>query len=499
MKTKIIFSAILSAMLVSSCTDLNEDLYSSIPDESFGKTPAEIQALIGGAYSSMRGFEDGITISYPTNQVFFINEVSSDEAVIPTRGTDWYDGGMYQDMKKHTWKADNYLVLAVWRYFYSGIAKVNSIIYQVNKSGLTEAEKKPIFAELNAIRAYYYLELLDLYGNVPIVTNFEDLKLPSNSSRQEVFNFVEKELTEALPYLRGGVVYSKFTKNVAYSLLARLYLNAEVYTGKARWADCLKMTQNIQGYTLNPDYFGNFITQNETSPEIVLSIPYDSQAGTLGNYLSSMSMHYMHRFTMSPTGDYPWSANGISAQPGVYSSFDEKDTRRNAMVIGDQINKATGNVIIMDSGEPLSYTEAISNFTNAKQNEGARLRKYEMKPGEKWERDHDWVLIRYSEILMMQAECYVRMGNPASAKPIMDQVLARTGTKAPDNITLDYLNQEWMKEFIFEGQRRTATIRFGTFFKPWWEKGATQDYRKIFPIPSTVLVSNTNLKQNPGY
>ena len=499
MKNKIFVSILLCGAMLSSCTNLDEELFSTVPDGNFGKTPSEVQALVGGAYSSLRGFSDDISTSYPTTEVFFLNEISSDEATIPTRGVNWYDGGRYQEMQRHDWTAQNALVLSVWRYHYNGIAKVNSIIYQIDKSTLSAQEKAPIYAELKAIRAYYYLQLLDQFGNVPIVTNFEDLSLPTNSSRAEVFNFVEKELKDALPNLRDGLLYSKFTKNVAYALLARLYLNAEVYTGKPRWQECLQMAQSVKGFTLNPDYFGNFLIQNQTSPEIILSIPYDSQAGTVGNYLSSMSFHYLHRFAVAANGDYPWCANGVSAQPGVYSSFAEADKRRNSMKVGDEISKATGTVIIMDNGEQLTYTEKITSLTNAKENEGARLNKYEQKPGEKYERDHDWVVIRYAEMLMIQAECYVRMGSPAQAKPLLDQLLARTGTTAPDTITLDYLNEQWMKEFIFEGQRRTANIRFGTFFQPWWEKGSTASYRSIFPIPASVLVTNTKLKQNPGY
>jgi hypothetical protein len=500
MKVRLIAALTISAFFTFSCTDLDEDLYDRVEDGDFGTTPNEVEALVGGAYSSLRGFSDDISHAYPTCEyVFFLNEVASDEATIPTRGTDWYDGGMYQMTQRHTWNADNGMILSAWRYCYAGIAKVNSIIYQIDKSGLTDEAKAPIYAELKSIRAYYYLQLLDMFGNVPIVTDFEDQSLPSNSTRKEVYDFVESELVNALPYLRSNVVYSKFTKNVAYALLARLYINSEAYVGIARWQDCLDMCQNITGYTLTSDYFANFATENQNSSEIILSIPYDSNAGTLGNYMSSMSCHYLHKLTMSPTGDYPWSGNGMCAEPGVYSSFDDADKRKKAMLEGDQINMATGSVIIMDSGEPLTYTEEIGDFTNAKQNEGVRLHKYEMKAGEKWERDHDFVLVRYSEILMMQAECYLRMGSGELARPYLDQVLARTGTVAPATIDLAYLNKEWLREFIFEGTRRTTTIRFGSFFQEGWELGATEHYRGIYPIPTSVLATNTNLVQNPGY
>lgn len=500
MKFKIATLLLSSIFLYSSCTTLDEELYDKVQDTDFGQTPTEVEALVGGAYSSLRGFQDDISTSYPTSEyVFFLNEIASDEATIPTRGTDWYDGGQYQEVQRHNWTAQNGMILSAWRYAYTGIAKINSIIYQVDQSGLTEEAKEPIHAELRAVRAYYYYVLLDMYGNVPVITDFENQELPANSSREEVFDFVEAELLQSIPHLSEDIKYSKFTQNVAYALLARLYLNSEAFVGNPRWQDCIDASQKVTGYALEPDYFASFATENQGSNEIIFAIPYDSDAGTVGNYLSSMSYHYLHMYTVSATGDYPWSGNGISAQPGVFSTFDDTDARKASMLEGEQIHLGTGAVISMDSGEPLIYTEEIENFTDAKQNEGVRLNKYEVKAGESWERDHDWVVIRYAEILMMQAESYVRMGSPDLARPFLEEIADRAGTEVPDVIDLEYINNELLREFIFEGKRRTDNIRFGTFFEPWWEKGSTPEYRAIFPIPQTELDKNSNLTQNPGY
>jgi hypothetical protein len=169
------------------------------------------------------------------------------------------------------------------------------------------------------------------------------------------------------------------------------------------------------------------------------------------------------------------------------------------MLEGDQINLATGSVITMDSGESLTYTEDVVDFTNAKQNEGVRLNKYEANAGDQWERDNDVVLIRYAEILMMQAECYVRLGAPDLAAPFLQQITSRAGTAMPAVIDLDFIDKELLREFIFEGRRRTDNVRFGTYFQPWWEKGADEKYKGIFPIPTVVLDTNKNLVQNPGY
>lgn len=499
MKFNIIIIAFVSLATIS-CTNLDENLYSQVDSDEYGKTPQEVETIVGGAYASLRGFKDDLSNSYPTSEyVYFLNEVVSDEATIPTRGTDWFDGGRYQRAQRHTYTPLNEMVLSAWRYCYQGVASVNGIIYQVEQSQLTEEAKATIFAELRAVRAYYYYLLLDMFGNVPIVTDFEDTELPSNSTRQEVFNFVEQELTETIPLLSEEIIYGRFTQNVANTLLARLYLNAEVYVGVPRWQGCIDACEKVKGYVLEADYFSNFITENQGSMENIFVIPYDHKEGTVGNYLHSMTFHYLHRFTVSATGDYPWCANGISAQPGVYSKFEENDKRKASMLAGEQINLNTGSVVIMDSGEPLVYTEEIENFTDAKQNEGVRLYKYEVKAGETWERDHDWVVMRYAEVLMMQAECYLRLGNEGLARTFVEQVSQRAGIEVPDNLDLDFLNDELLREFIFEGHRRTTNIRFGDYFEPWWEKGSTPIELGIFPIPQSERDKNTNLNQNPGY
>lgn len=499
MKKIIYFS--LSLLLVLSCTNLDETLYDKIESTEYGKTPDEIKTIIGNAYASLRGFNDGITISYPTCEyVFFLTEITSEEACIATKiGGGWYDGGVYLEAQYHTWTPANRMILSTWRYCFEGVSKVNSVIHQVDGSNLTEEEKRTVDIELRGIRAYYYYLLLDFFGNVPIVTSYEVTELPANSTRQQVFEFVESELKDIVNELPSEPIYGRFTQNVANALLARLYLNAEVYTGTPRWQDCIDACEKITGYILEPNYFTNFLIQNEVSKENIFVIPYDSKSGTKGNYLQSMTIHEYQRFAISRTGNYPGAPNGLLSQPGLYSSFDNNDLRKKSLLEGKQINLNTGEVILLDDGSELDYTEEISDLTAAKDNEGVRMYKYEVKEGEGWERDHDWVLIRYSEILLMQAECYIRLGNPAMARPLVQQVRDRAGLSTPATIDLDFINDELKFEFVYEGHRRTDNIRFGDFFESWWNKGATPAYRGIFPIPQSELDKNINLVQNPGY
>jgi hypothetical protein len=504
MKLKSFTYTLAAILMLSACTDLSETLYDKVESSDYGKTDGEIETIVGRAYSSLRGgASDGINF-YPTSEfVFFVNAVASDECVIPTRvGGDWYDDGVYVELHKHTWTPDNPKIWAPWKYAYNGIAATNAIIYQIEQSGLDEEAGRPLFAELKGLRAYYYYKLLDWYGNVPLDTTYiTSGEAPGTSSRAAVYQFVERELLNNLAYLPENA-YGRFTKNAANVLLARLYLNSEVYIGQARWNDCLEACSRVTG-TLEADYFSNFKTENQTSREIIFSIPYDSKVTVdAGNFLASMTYHYEQKWAFSASGNYQWCGNGICAQPGLYSSFEENDIRRKSILTGPQIDLRTGSVIIMPaSGNPLIYTEEIpfDNDYRTVQNAGGRLSKYEDKEGDNWERDYDMVLMRYAEVLMMQAECYVRMDASASARPFVEQIRSRAGLTTPENITLAFIDEELRREFVFEDHRRTDNIRFGTFFNAWWEKGETPPTHALFPIPRQEMNKNKKLNQNPGY
>lgn len=508
MNRTLLSSILIATMAVAGCTDLDETLYDKVSTDDYGKTDEEVNTIVGGAYATLRGYgastEEGNGVNcYPTCEyVLFLNEIASDEGVIPTRGTDWYDGGRYLHIQRHTWDAANVMITSGWRYAFTGVTKVNAIIYQIENSELSGEAKAKVEAELRGLRAYYYWLLIDQYGNVPIVTDFTQTELPANSQRADVFAFIEKELTEAIPLLPEGVQYGRFTQNVANTLLARLYLNAEVYTGTARWQDCLDACDKVAGYSLENDLSTSFLTKNEVSREIIFAIPYDHTQGTVGNYLSSMSYHYNQKYAFDPNGVWQWSANGICAQPGVYSSFEEGDLRRDkSLLVGQQYSAKDGAAVNMDNGEPLNYTEEISNVENARQNEGARLNKYQVQPNDQWERDNDWVLMRYAEVIMMQAEANFRLGNNAPALAHLNAIRQRAGLGALQDISLEAIDSEWLHEFTFEGLRRTVNIRFGTFFQPWWEKGAdpADKHTGIYPVPQVELDKNPNLRQNPGY
>jgi hypothetical protein len=365
---------------------------------------------------------------------------------------------------------------------------------------LPEDEELAAKAEVRGVRAYYYYLLLDWFGNVPVVTSFTDSIMPANSPRAQVYDFVENELTEIVEYLQPTVEYGRVTQNVCNTLLGRLYINSEGFIGTPRWQDCIDACNEVSGYQLTENVLENFLTENELSSEIIFAIPYDRKEGTTGNYLPSLTFHYNQWQAISASASgWTWSVNGICAQPGVYSSFEEGDERIACMEEGIQMS-VTGDTIKDRTGAVLNYTEDIEEFTDAKEYEGVRLRKMELKEGEFPERDHDLVVMRYAEVLMMKAESYYRLGQESQARSLVNQIRGRSGLDPVDEVDEDVLDMEWLHEFLFEGIRRSVNIRFGTYFQPWWAKPSITPLEKaIFPIPETELVKNSNLQQNPGY
>lgn len=283
------------------------------------------------------------------------------------------------------------------------------------------------------------------------------------------------------------------------------------------YQECLDACDRIKGYSLTGDYSASFATKNETSPEIILAIPYDHSKGTVGNYLASMSYHYNQKYAFDPNGVWQWSGNGICAQPGIWSSYEEGDVRRDkTLLIGQQKSAKDGSDVMMDNGEPLNYTEDIVTYHNALQNEGARLNKYEVQATDQWERDNDWVLIRYAEVLMMQAEANYRLGNSMAALGYLNQIRNRAGLTGLNVLDDKALETEWLHEFCMEGLRRTVSIRFGTFGNkgfdgtPWPAtmsddfNGAanvadTDKHWELFAIPAVEMEKNPRLVQNDGY
>jgi hypothetical protein len=553
MKNKLLIATLfIFSVSFFGCTDLHETFYDEI-------TPSQADpgALLDGLYGTLRGYAD-TNLNYGAAEYVYFVQMSTDELCVPVRkGGDWYDGGQYIEMQNHTWTPANKIVLAAWRYCYNIISNCNAELNQTTMGFGVNAK-----AEIRVIRAYAYYRLLDMFGNVPLITekNSNEVHAPANSSRQVIYNFVLSELTDPtvvsnLPNKK----YGRMSVDVVNTLLARLYLNAEVFTGTAHWQDCIDACEAVRNsgrYSLETNPYNNFNVDNgPTSKEIILAIPFDGIT-TVGNYLQMLSYDSYQGTAFSATifgncvnGPCVNPVGTYTGGPGEYDIFqpaveggttasNKADIRRLAMLTGQQYNPGTGKALV-HLGDSINYAP---NFTGgfvaaaatnaslaAKRGDGARIIKYELVSNQNWEMANDWVVMRYAEVLYMEAECYIRLGQPANAYGFLHDVLVSRGydptasvtnpmTSAvwmskrgitptdlsgiiPANITIEFMDQELRREFIFEDHRRTDMIRMGKYLGVWGLKPIPDldNHTLIFPIPTAVLAVEPNLVQNPGY
>jgi hypothetical protein len=531
---------LIGTLAITSCTKLDNQSYNEILTNGYNPTSEDIGAITAAGYEGWRK-----TLLF-WNGYWRVQENSGDEVVTPPRPNGWVDGGIYQRMHWHSWTADDDISYETWARAFSAISDCNRIIYQI-QSGflpLKDAAKDATIAELRTLRASYYYILCDVYGNVPIVTDFDVPAgyLPPYNTRKEVYNFIIKEITESMNSLsttRGGIYYGRFNQWAARTLLAKVYLNAEVYTGTAQWNKCLIQCDSIinsgAGYGLEDDQKNVFITANQDSKEIIYGIAIDHK------YTTDWNTFDIHMQTLQPANQAtynltqtPWG--GMCAIPQFISTFDSDDSRLTKNFIMGQQYSAAGAILYCtmgdSTGRPLHYVNDVMPITQvSSEDHGYRFGKFEFASGSTNILDNDYPLFRYADVLMMKAECLLRLGRADEAADIVTQVRTRAFKSNPSKATvtgaqlmggscynyglrditttneggsdikygrfLDELG--W--EFNQEGRRRQDMIRFGVFnSKSWLSHTKDADnHTAIYPIPLTSLNTNTNLKQNPGY
>ncbi|MCU0451492.1 MAG: RagB/SusD family nutrient uptake outer membrane protein [Bernardetiaceae bacterium] len=436
---KFTLTAFTSAVLVmSSCTDLTEETFSVIPSDQFPLTQAQRDAVVGPLYSGLR--------DYYGNYVDL--HAATDEMVVPTRGGDWKDGDNWRRLHEHTWNptADNGRFNGLWSWAYGQVTAINRQLDGIRDENVT--------AELRALRAFYHYIMMDNFGRVPIVTRVTS-DAPTQSERAQVFEFVERELTEVLPRLStnvGGEMYGRFNQWVARMVLAKLYLNAEVYTGRARWADVVTQTNEIINggkFTLvgGDQYFSMFSVNNQGSPETMLAIPFNrTKFG--GNVMQMRTLHYLSQLTYDLSGQ-PW--NGFCTLSEFYNSFADNDIRKRGWLVGQQFTSA--GQPILDDGQPLVFTPEIPQFEMPAgadgRRRGARFAKYEIqRRNPNFDQDNDFVIFRYSDVFLMRGEALFRSGNQAGALADLNRIRTRAGATPFSALTQDDILAERGREYF---------------------------------------------------
>ena len=474
--------------IITGCTDLKEPIIDKVPQSEYTPDPIVDMGVI---YAPMQGFLDNAGY-------WFCQELPSDEMVCPTRGGDWDDGGKWRVLHQHTWDNKTEAIANMWSPFYSGITQANKFL-ETYESTKSEPIVAAAIAKTKILRAYYYYLLIDNYKDVPYVTSFLNAEQqPLKTPRATIFGNIVKEIEESYPLVPYSTSKTAVTKGMAFSLLAKLYLNAEVYTGTAQWAKAEQYCDSVialNQYSLQANALAPFVTANEGSPEIIWLIPYDEETYK-GNNLHMRTLHYNSNQTFDMTAG-PW--NGFAATEAHYKSYEDNDARKKGFLVGQQKSSSGADLIDPGAeGAPLVLNPFIpalqmdASYTAVQiRLSGARVAKFEIKLGAKDNLSNDFPVFRYADILLMKAEAMIRQNK--NGDEYVNRIRTRAGVTAWTGTTLAQLLAERGREMFWEAHRRQDLIRFGEFNKAWWEKTASAADRKTFPIPQWAIDANPNL------
>lgn len=512
--------------LLISCSLEEEILDESTGTELLDEEGIELN-IIAPAYGRL-------TTLLSCCDVFALNEVTTDEIIIPARGLNWFDNGIWIRLHEHSWTPEHNTILFSWNNLDNGASRANAALLLLtdNVENVDPVVLKSLQAELRFLRTLYRYYLLDFFRQVPMRDerdqNFNEI--PPVFNAPEAFDWLVEELESIIPDLKdhGDVPYGRVTRQAAYGLLAKLYLNAEVYSGIPKWEETLEACDAIINsgfYEIADDYFQIFSYDNDNqNPEAIFVIRQSLESQNNVAFSASFTLHYsqnlgFQRFTFngfSVVEDffYKWDQDGNPDNGVSTVDFRFQDDRiRQAtganlgFLVGPQINPDSTPIEDpqrsgqMGSFVQLDYTPQISGLTFALDHEGVRVLKYNPDPEGNFIfiGRNDYLLLRYSDIWLMKAEALMRSGQ-SGAKDMVDLLREKRGVPPLEELTMEALLDERGFELYWEGHRRQDLVRFGQYTSgEWAHKEASADYRNVFPIPQLVLDVNSNLRQNPGY
>jgi len=487
---KYIGGLLVAVAFAGSCTKLDERVYDKVDAGSFLTRREDV------IRDFLRPFEHGFW-SIQGNDVYAVNEDSSDEMGTYNRQGDWQDGGYYQRMHYHTWTPNDGFTDGAWTNFYQGIVLATNSFQDMEsitdpaKLSITVEELDDFKSELRTLRAWFYLRAFDFYRNIEIITDVKNATTGNpQSTPQETFAYIEKELTEAIPGLPtreklGVNSIGRWTKAGAASLLARLYLNAKVYTGTDKSAECEAVCRDIisgkyGSYLLDNRWDAPFdYTNNSPDSEVIYGFP-GTLARTHWHYDGGMFFFGMPydaaplycgftdfgqanpKYALQPGRDvdsveythelgkpfvkfqkYPddlrlkkYKNLGNSKREGMFLYGYLPFTRTvNGQSRQDTVRGNKGPYPLYIRDQVGMFTDAKpgariadkeSNMNHADHNSGIFMMKYPLYPTPDVNRiTSAYAEVRLSEIYYTLAECLYRKGDKAGAAGLLNQVRQR--------------------------------------------------------------------------
>ncbi len=519
MKKYIITGLALAFSLTSCLKDLDQD--PSIDPDSINESSVQnnldyAKQTLAKVYASLaltgqkgpsdspdiQGLDEGTTQF--SRLLFYHQELPTDEAVVA-----WSDPGV-PDFHNMNWTSSNGITEAMYYRLAQTVSFANAFIVNNQNSSFEEMKKYGV-AEARFVRAYAYYYLMDLFGDTAITTDVkEKLTEKEKATRKQVFEFIEKELKEIEADLKEPRTneYGRVDKAAAWALLSRLYLNAKVYTGTERYADCLTYAEKAinSGYSLAPKYSQLFLADNDTNgaeKENIFTINFDglrSQTWAGTTFLIHAAIGgSMKKEDFGVNGG--WA--GIRATAGLVDKFAGSGTPPTSWTDKRAMFYTDGQEYEINDITKFVQGYAITKFKNV-----TSAGKAGKDPSGNYA-DTDLALIRLAEVYLNAAEAAVATGDSAKALQYVNLLRTRAGAPTLTSITLDNVLDERARELYWEGFRRTDLIRHGKFTTAsylWPFKGgvkdgrAVEDFRNLYPIPQNIVLNSEGvIKQNKGY
>ena len=495
-----------------SCTDLQEKVLDEQLGTNLVSDPNNVEALINPPYASLRR-----TIEW--YDYWGLQEVSTDEVIVPARGTDWYDNGDWQKLHLQTWTPDHVRLKNVWEVLNQGVSRANTAIYYIGKFPQTATTTQYI-NEAKFLKSYYMYLLCDLFGQVPFreADDVDFSVAPQVLTRKDAADKIITELNAIMPSLKtkADVGSSRATVGAAQALLAKVYMNYEVWTGVKKYTEAITACNSLissPNYAVATDYWTMFQKDVTEHPEFILRIPMDDMVDMgSGSVWVNFTLHYSQVF-----GNLTSTWNGPSTTSTFYNTFDKvndaryQDNRIKAecgfnqgFLVGQQYG-LDGTALKQRNGSPLIFVPEV-NLQSSPENAGIRVVKFAPNSAttHQFSSPNDVPVMRISDIYLLRAEAKLRTGDAAGALTDVNYLRSKrsaAGKTLPAlaSVTLDDILKERGYELYWEGLRRQDLIRFGKFGEAWQEKPATAATKAIYPIPTSAKDVNKNLTQNPGY
>lgn len=476
----------MAALALGSCTDLDETLYDQVGSDNYYNTKMDV------IRATFRPFEHAF---WSIGSRHVLNELTADQLITPTRDGWWYDGGKWERLHYHTWTVDDLgEAQTEWNGCFQGIMQCNLVIEDLSRFtperfGFTDLEFDNLKAQCRALRAWFYIRLLDAFRNVPLVTTYSDMPNNPQAKPEEVFKFIEDELTDCTKLLvrkeglgTNAAIQGQWTQAAAASLLVRLYINAEVYVGQDRYADCATVAQDILDgvygdYKLADRWDAAFDWDNDNCDEVIFGFPAskgythwhydgDTYAWTVpakaADFFNDNKSGVGHNTKYAASPSYDLDGNlydyelGMPVQnfrkyPGDYRMQFYKNlgnSRREGMFLygyleyTDKETGATKRLRAPEQPYDLYLRDAVGKFQslapdkwpgdkeskliNGDHNSGWHFVKYPFyDDNDANQLESDYTEIRLPEIIYSLAECKMRAGDRNGAAKLLNSVRQR--------------------------------------------------------------------------